>query len=110
MGLKDRLDQLRKGAAGEPRAAATQPREKRERVGPLTFLKQMREELSKVSWPKRQAVVRGTVQVLIVSAIFVVLLGSVDLGLQSGLKKLIASQEQDVSTESTDTLPTTPTE
>ncbi|MFO0705119.1 MAG: preprotein translocase subunit SecE [Candidatus Andersenbacteria bacterium] len=88
MGLRDRLEELRKGPGATSNGAAA-PKEKRERVGPLRYLREVRDELVKVSWPKRRQVVRGTVQVLVVSLIFVVVLGGLDLAFQLGLKELL---------------------
>lgn len=87
MSLRDRLDQLRKGQNGAQ--AAAKPEAKKERVGPVRYLREVREELVKVSWPKRPAVVRGTMQVLAVSILFVIILGGLDLALQLGLKEIL---------------------
>ncbi len=86
MGLQDRLSQLRKGPGEQ---AAPAPKVKRERVGPLRYLREVRDELFKVSWPKRKQVVRGTVQVLVVTLIFTIILGGLDFAFQFGLKELL---------------------
>lgn len=45
---------------------------------PVTFLKEVRDELSKVVWPSRAEVIRLTAVVLIVSLVVGVFLGGVD--------------------------------
>ena len=87
MALSDRLQQLRTGQS-EPK----RPVPKGERVGPVKYLRGVRDELKKVSWPKRDQVVRGTIQVLVVSAVFVVVLGGLDLLFQLGLKEVLREE------------------
>lgn len=101
MALRDQLEALRKGKGAVAQAA---PKEKRERVGPIRFLREVREELGKVSWPKRKQVVRGTVQVLVVSLIFVIVLGGLDMAFQRGLKQLLKSDTA-ATENTTDTAP-----
>lgn len=45
---------------------------------PVTFLKEVRDELSKVVWPSRAEVIRLTAVVLIVSLVVGLFLGGVD--------------------------------
>lgn len=45
---------------------------------PVTFLKEVRDELTKVVWPSRAEVIRLTAVVLIVSLVVGVFLGGVD--------------------------------
>ena len=44
----------------------------------VTFLKEARVELKKVSWPTRDATIRYTINVIVVSAALAVFLGSLD--------------------------------
>lgn len=60
-------------------------------ISPLRYFKQVREELSKVTWPKRPEVIRGTVTVVVVSIVTAIILGAVDLGLTKGLESLLAA-------------------
>ena len=73
------------GKAADSKSAAP-----RERVTPWQYLREVRDELVKVSWPKRQEVVQGTIRVIIVSLFFAALLGAVDFGAQRGLDKLLS--------------------
>lgn len=45
---------------------------------PITFLKEVREELSKVAWPTREQTLRYTVLVLIVAVAVGLFLGGLD--------------------------------
>ncbi len=45
----------------------------------IGFLKEVKEELSKVSWPTREQTIRYTVLVIIVAVVVGVFLGSLDL-------------------------------
>ena len=87
MSLSDRLKQLRTGQS-EPKRVVP----KGERVGPIKYLRGVKDELKKVSWPKRDQVVRGTIQVLAVSVVFVIVLGGLDLLFQLGLKEVLRSE------------------
>ena len=48
---------------------------------PLNFFKEVRAELSKVSWSTRKELLASTVLVITVTAIMTVFIGIVDLGL-----------------------------
>jgi preprotein translocase subunit SecE len=48
-------------------------------MNPVTYLKEVRSELSKVIWPKRTDVVKLTATVIILSAIVGIYLGGLDL-------------------------------
>jgi len=89
MALSDQFAKLRGGLQGQT-APAPKPSAPRERVTPLQYLREVREELSKVSWPKRSEVVQGTVRVIVVSLLFAALLGAVDFGAQRGLDQLLS--------------------
>jgi preprotein translocase SecE subunit len=87
MSLREQLASLRGGQTTTERERAKEPR-----TTPWQYLKGIREELSKVNWPKRKEVVQGTISVLIVSAIFIVILGGFDMGFQRGLDRLLSRE------------------
>ena len=103
MALRDRLEELRKGKGAVAQSA---PKEKRERIGPLRYLREVRDELVKVSWPKRRQVIRGTVQVLAVSAVFVVVLGGLDMAFERGLKEILKKEIPVTEPAANDAAPT----
>ena len=55
-----------------------------------TFVKEAINELGKVTWPTRATVIRLTLGVLVVSIIFAIFVGVVDVGLTKGLQGLVA--------------------
>ena len=67
------------------------------------FIKEEIQELGKVTWPSRATVIRLTIGVIIVTAIFAVFIGIVDIVLNQGIEQLviwretIQSQTQDLS-------------
>lgn len=67
----------------------------------IKFVKEAIRELGKVTWPTRPAVVRLTLGVLIVSIIFAIFVGLVDLGLTKGLRSLLSLAPSNQSTTST---------
>ncbi len=56
----------------------------------VTYVKESKEELKKVSWPSRRTVVRDTLIVLGVSLTMAVFFGAIDFGLSKGLEKLLS--------------------
>lgn len=56
----------------------------------IDYLKEVRLELSKVVWPKRQEVIRLTLVVIIISAIVGAYVGVLDFGLTKLLESLVA--------------------
>jgi len=48
---------------------------------PVNFLKEVRAELSKVSWSTRQELLASTALVIVVTGIMTIFIGIVDLGL-----------------------------
>ncbi len=44
----------------------------------ITFLREVRAELNRVTWPTREAVIGGTVAVIVLSLILVIYMGIVD--------------------------------
>lgn len=56
----------------------------------ITFVKEAIQELKKVTWPTRTAVLRMTIGVMIISALFAVFIGIVDIGLTKGIESMLA--------------------
>lgn len=56
----------------------------------LSFFSEVKLELTKVTWPKRDEVVKLTLIVLIVSALFGLYVGGLDLGFTKALELLVA--------------------
>ena len=50
-------------------------------ANPLQFLREAKNELTKVVWPSRRDVIKITLGVIIISLIVAVFLGAVDFGL-----------------------------
>jgi len=48
-------------------------------TAPITFLREVKDELKKVVWPSRQEVIRLTLVVIVVSLIVGLFLGGLDL-------------------------------
>ncbi len=64
-------------------------KQERKRRGLGAWFREMRSELKKVVWPSASQVYKNTAIVLIVCAIFAVITGLMDLGLNFGVAKLI---------------------
>ena len=56
---------------------------------PIQFFKEVRTELSKVTWPKRSVVVKLTIVVIGVSALVAVYLGGLDFIFAKGIELLL---------------------
>lgn len=54
--------------------AVKDQKEKKKRVGPVTFLRQVRAEGNKVTWTSRQETVQATIFVLIMSILIAIFL------------------------------------
>lgn len=67
----------------------------------IKFVKEAIRELGKVTWPTRATVFRLTLGVLIVSVLFAIFVGLVDLGLTNGLRGLLTFIEQRQGSDST---------
>ncbi|MFO0702704.1 MAG: preprotein translocase subunit SecE [Candidatus Andersenbacteria bacterium] len=80
--------------------------DQQQRFNPFRYLREVREELGKVTWPKRQEVIQGTIRVILVSLVFAIVLGVVDYGAQRGLDKLL-TRVPATSTSTTSTAPKT---
>jgi preprotein translocase subunit SecE len=55
---------------------------------PINFLKEVRSELSKVSWSTRQELLASTVLVIVVTSLMTIFIGIVDLGLSKFLSAI----------------------
>jgi preprotein translocase subunit SecE len=55
----------------------------------MQFLREVRTELKKVTWPSRKDTLSGTVVVLVAVIIIAIFLGIVDSGLSSLVKQLL---------------------
>ncbi len=56
---------------------------------PVTYLKEVWEELGKVTWPTRKEVVKMTFTVLVVSAFIAVFIGSLDFVLTNFIARIL---------------------
>ena len=72
----------------EPRQSRNQPRPGEERVGPAQFLREVRGELRKVSWPRRDEVVNYSIVVLVVLVLLTTAIGLLDWGFSEAILKL----------------------
>lgn len=64
--------------AEKPGKAPQAPKEKKKRVGPLTFLAQVRSEGNKVTWTTRQETIQATIFVIIMSIVLALFLFAAD--------------------------------
>lgn len=55
---------------------------------PINFLKEVRSELSKVSWSTKQELLASTVLVIVVTSLMTIFIGIVDLGLSKFLSAI----------------------
>lgn len=81
-----RMGALNEQGAPTRAAAPTATRQKRERTGPIGYLREVREEMAKVAWPKWPEVRRYSIIVLVTVVIFTSYIGGLDslFGLFSG--------------------------
>lgn len=49
------------------------------RIGPAKFLKEVKQELKKVSWPTREETIKLTTIVIVLSVIVAIFIGAVDM-------------------------------
>ena len=79
---REQTRQLRKmGALDEDGKATRAPRQqlkKDQRVGALQYLREVREEMRKVAWPKRPEVTRYSIVVIITVVFYTALVGGFD--------------------------------
>ena len=59
------------------------------RTNPLTFIQQVRSEVSKVIWPTRREVLLTTVMVFIMATLTAIFFALVDLGIRGGLTTVL---------------------
>ena len=55
----------------------------------VTYIKESKDELKKVSWPSRAVVIRDTLIVIAISFALAVFFAALDYGLSAGLEKLL---------------------
>lgn len=74
----------RQGALDEQGAPTRAPRQQaqRERVGPIQYLREVRDEMRKVAWPTRPEVVRYSIIVTATVLVYTAFVGGLDFGLQ----------------------------
>lgn len=74
----------RQGALDENGAPARGPRKSatRERVGPVQYLREVRDEMRTVGWPNKPEIIRYSIIVTTTVVIFTAFVGSIDVGLQ----------------------------
>jgi len=79
---REQKRQLRKMGAldeqGKPTRAQRQPKKKSERVGPRQYLREVRDEMRKVAWPKQPEVKRYSIIVIITVIVYTALVGGLD--------------------------------
>jgi preprotein translocase subunit SecE len=63
---------------GAPARVQRQAQPKRERVTPAQYLREVRDEMRKVAWPKRPEVVRYSIVVVITVIFYTALVGGLD--------------------------------
>jgi preprotein translocase subunit SecE len=72
----------RQGAIDEKGAPTRAVRQsKRERVGPVQYLREVRDEMRKVAWPARPEVVRYSIIVTVCVIVYMVYVGLIDYGM-----------------------------
>ncbi|WP_372884468.1 preprotein translocase subunit SecE [Shimia sp.] len=60
------------------------------KTNPLTFIQQVRAEVSKVVWPTRREVLLTTVMVFVMAALTATFFALVDILIRSGLQGILA--------------------
>ncbi|MFM8530901.1 MAG: preprotein translocase subunit SecE [Ilumatobacteraceae bacterium] len=65
---------------GNPTRQAPGRRARDERTGPTQYVREVREEMNKVAWPKWPEIRRYSIVVLVTVAIFTALIGVADTG------------------------------
>jgi preprotein translocase subunit SecE len=63
---------------GAPTRVQRQAPRAKERVGPAQYLREVRDEMRKVAWPKRDEVIRYSIVVVITVVVYAALVGSLD--------------------------------
>ena len=79
---REQKRQLRKMGAldeqGKPTRAPRQAAKKKDRIGLRQYLREVRDEMSKVAWPKRPEVKRYSIIVIITVVVYTALVGGLD--------------------------------
>ncbi len=79
---REQKRQLRRMGAldekGAPTRVQRQAPPKRERVTPAQYLREVREEMRKVAWPKRDEVTRYSIVVIVTVIVYTALVGGLD--------------------------------
>ena len=80
---REQKRQLRKQGAldeqGKPTRAQRQaPKKKSDRVGPRQYLREVRDEMRKVAWPKQPEIKRYSIIVIITVVVYTALVGGLD--------------------------------
>jgi preprotein translocase subunit SecE len=79
---REQKRQLRKSGVldeqGAPKRVQRQAPVKKERTGPAQYLREVRDEMRKVAWPKRDEVVRYSIVVIIAVIVYTALVGGLD--------------------------------
>ena len=81
---REQKRQLRRmGALDEKGAPTRSPRQqaKRDRVGPRQYLREVRDEMRKVAWPRRPEVVRYSIIVMVTVIVYGAYVGLIDLAM-----------------------------
>jgi len=87
---REQKRQLRRMGAldekGAPQRTRPQASGQRERVGPVQYLREVRDEMRKVAWPKRPEVTRYSIIVIVTVVVYTALVGGLDyvFGIMSG--------------------------
>jgi preprotein translocase subunit SecE len=63
---------------GAPARVQRQAQPKRERVTPPQYMREVRDEMRKVAWPKRPEVIRYSIVVIITVIVYTALVGGLD--------------------------------
>jgi preprotein translocase subunit SecE len=80
---------------GKPKEPENKPKDdlgkdKEHKPNPvIKYFKEVRDELRKVEWPKRQEVIRGTIVVVVLSLGLAIILGASDEGFSYALQKAL---------------------
>ena len=72
----------RQGALDEKGAPTRAVRQaKKERVGPIQYLREVRDEMRKVAWPTRPEVIRYSIIVTVCVVFYMIYVGLIDYGM-----------------------------
>ncbi|MEO1309692.1 MAG: preprotein translocase subunit SecE [Pseudomonadota bacterium] len=87
---KAKRPQAKAGAAKPPADAAPEAPKPKRKVGPVEFLRQVRQEGAKVTWTTRNEMIVSTVMVLIMVAFASVFFFGVDQALKWGVNQILS--------------------